>query len=254
MREEQGGAPGRPDESEHERLDRNMGELLGELRVALPGVQVLFGFLLTVPFANGFQKVTDFQRDVYFVTLLCAGAASALLIATSAYHRIVFRRGQKRHLVLLANRFTIAGLAFLALAMTGAVLLTLPIALVYMWTKPAHEYDPSVMHSSIIPAPTIAGILIVIGGATHNTSLASTIGMGSVPVVSAIQGQPASFVAMSAAIFAILMIRRLEGVGTVVRGGISPARAILYRTVFDSSGPPVRPVGHMDEEPHPRPE
>ena len=123
MTDENGGAPGRPNESERERLDRNMNELLGELRVALPGVQVLFGFLLTVPFASGFKTVTTFQRDVYFATLLCAAAASSLLIATSAYHRIVFRRGQKRHLVFLANRFTIVGLGFLALAMTGAVLL-----------------------------------------------------------------------------------------------------------------------------------
>lgn len=85
----------RPDETELERLDRNLGELLQELRVALPGVQVLFGFLLTVPFAQGFQKTTSFQRDVYFVTLMCAAASSALLIATTAYHRIVFRRGQR---------------------------------------------------------------------------------------------------------------------------------------------------------------
>jgi glycerol-3-phosphate acyltransferase PlsY len=95
---------------------------------------------------------------------------------------------------------------------------------------------------------TIAGILIVIGGATRNTSLSSTIGMGSVPVVSAVQGQPGAFVAMSAAIFAILMIRRLEGVGDVIRGGISPWRAILYRTVFDSSGPPARPLRPIGEE------
>lgn len=99
---------------------------------------------------------------------------------------------------------------------------------------------------------TIAGILIVIGGASHNTSLASTIGMGSVPVVSAIQGQPGAFVAMSAAIFAILIIRRLEGVGDVVKRGISPARAVLYRTVFDSSGPPARPLGPIAEEDLPR--
>jgi O-antigen/teichoic acid export membrane protein len=115
--------PRRPDETEWERLDRNMEELLQELRVALPGVQVLFGFLLTVPFAQGFQKVTDFQRDVYLGTLLCAGAATALLIAISAYHRIVFRKGEKRHLLFLANRLTIAGLGFLAVAMTGAILL-----------------------------------------------------------------------------------------------------------------------------------
>jgi acyl phosphate:glycerol-3-phosphate acyltransferase len=95
---------------------------------------------------------------------------------------------------------------------------------------------------------TIAGILIVIGGASHNTSLVSTLGMGSVPVISAIQGQPGAFVAMSAAIFAILMIRRLEGVGDVIRRGISPARAVLYRTVFDSSGPPARPARPIAEE------
>jgi glycerol-3-phosphate acyltransferase PlsY len=99
---------------------------------------------------------------------------------------------------------------------------------------------------------TIAGILIVIGGATRNTSLSSTIGMGSVPVVSAVQGQPGAFVAMSAAIFAILMIRRLEGVGDVIRAGVSPAMAIFYRTVFDSSGPPLRPVHHVGEEDLPR--
>jgi glycerol-3-phosphate acyltransferase PlsY len=95
---------------------------------------------------------------------------------------------------------------------------------------------------------TIAGILIVIGGATRNTSLSSTIGMGSVPVVSAVQGQPGPFVAMSGAIFAILMIRRLEGVGDVIRAGVTPFRAILYRTVFDSSGPPARPFRPVGEE------
>src|SRR4051812_45204296 len=108
---------------EEEKRDRQMLELLQELRVALPGVQVLFGFLLTVPFAQGFQKTTSFQRDVYFVTLMCAAASSALLIATTAYHRIVFRRGQKEHLLFLANRLSIAGLGFLALAMTGTILL-----------------------------------------------------------------------------------------------------------------------------------
>jgi acyl phosphate:glycerol-3-phosphate acyltransferase len=99
----------------------------------------------------------------------------------------------------------------------------------------------------------IAGIVIVIGAAAHNTSLASTIGMGSVPVVAAIEGQPGSYVAMSAAVFVILMIRRLEGVGAVVRSGVSPGKAVLYRTVFDSSGPPQRPVRHVGEEDLPRP-
>ena len=110
-------------EEEHERLDRNLNELLQELRVALPGVQVLFAFLLTVPFQQGFQTVTVFQERVYFVTLLCTAISAALLISPSAYHRITFRRQQKHHLVFTANRLTIAGLGFLALAMTGAILL-----------------------------------------------------------------------------------------------------------------------------------
>jgi hypothetical protein len=111
------------EESEKERLDRNLSELLQELRVALPGVQVLFAFLLTVPFQGGFNGVTPFQERVYFVTLLCTAISAALLIAPSAYHRMVFRTQQKHHLIFTANRLTIAGLAFLALAMTGAVLL-----------------------------------------------------------------------------------------------------------------------------------
>ncbi|MFL5821661.1 MAG: DUF6328 family protein [Solirubrobacteraceae bacterium] len=111
------------DETEVERADRNLNELLGELRVALPGVQVLFAFLLTVPFTQRFARVTDFQEKVYFGTLLCAAAASALLIAPTAHHRIQFRLQDKDHLVLVANRLALAGLAALAVSMTGVVLL-----------------------------------------------------------------------------------------------------------------------------------
>src|SRR3954469_6198044 len=110
-------------ETEKERLDRNLNELLGELRVALPGVQVLFAFLLTVPFQQGFQKATDFQKDVYLVTLLLTALSSALLMAPSAYHRLEFRQDDKKHIVFAANRFAIAGFAVLAAAMTSAVLL-----------------------------------------------------------------------------------------------------------------------------------
>jgi acyl phosphate:glycerol-3-phosphate acyltransferase len=85
---------------------------------------------------------------------------------------------------------------------------------------------------------TICGVLIVIGGVTRTTGLSTTVGIASVPVVAAIQGQPGSFVAMAAAILAIIMIRRLEGVGEVIKGGTRPAKAALYRCVFDSSGPP----------------
>jgi hypothetical protein len=110
-------------ETEKERLDRNLSELLGELRVALPGVQVLFAFLLTVPFSQRFTKVTPFQEKVYFVTLLLTAIASVLLIAPTAHHRIEFRQKDKRHIIKTANQMAIAGLGALALAMVGAVLL-----------------------------------------------------------------------------------------------------------------------------------
>lgn len=115
--------PSGRDESEAERLDRNLGELLQELRVALPGVQVLFAFLLAVPFQQEFGKVSEFEKKVYFATLLLTAISAALLIAPSAYHRLTFRYQQKYRLVFVSNRLTIAGLATLALAMTCAVLL-----------------------------------------------------------------------------------------------------------------------------------
>jgi Family of unknown function (DUF6328) len=120
--EELPGAPGR-DETPYERLDRNLEELLAGLRVALPGVQVLFAFLLVLPFQQRFEDVTAFQEGVYFATLLCTAAASILLIAPSARHRVQFRRGDKAYIVSTANRLAIAGLGFLGLAMTGAILL-----------------------------------------------------------------------------------------------------------------------------------
>ena len=110
-------------ESEDERLDRNLIELLNELRVALPGVQVLFAFLLTVPFTQRFASLTQTQEKVYYGTLLATAAAALLLIAPSAHHRINFRQQDKAYIVFLANRLSIAGLAFLAAAMTGVVLL-----------------------------------------------------------------------------------------------------------------------------------
>ncbi len=114
--------PGR-DETPEERADRNLTELLGELRVALPGVQVLFAFLLIVPFNDRFSDATAFQRDLYLATLICTAFASALLIAPSMNHRLEFRHGDKEHLVTVANRLTIAGLTLVAFAMTGVVAL-----------------------------------------------------------------------------------------------------------------------------------
>lgn len=115
--------PGRPNETEKERLDRNLQDLLAGLRVALPGVQVLFAFLLILPFQPGFDGVTDFQRAVYFVTLMLTAVASALLIAPSARHRVRFRKNDKRWVVLTGNQLTSAGLGCLGLAIVGAILL-----------------------------------------------------------------------------------------------------------------------------------
>jgi Family of unknown function (DUF6328) len=111
------------DETEAERLDRNLQEFLGELRVALPGVQVLFAFLLVVPFNQRFSDITDFQKTTYFVTLLFTAAASVCLIAPTAQHRIEFRRQHKEQILLMANRLAVLGLGCLAVAMTGAILL-----------------------------------------------------------------------------------------------------------------------------------
>ncbi len=111
------------DETEHERLDRNLQEFLGELRVALPGVQVLFAFLLVVPFNQRFVEITSFQKAVYFVTLLLTAAAAVCLIAPTAQHRVEFRRQHKEQIMMMANRLAILGLGFLAVAMTGAILL-----------------------------------------------------------------------------------------------------------------------------------
>jgi hypothetical protein len=113
----------RRNESFLERCDRNLVELLQEVRVVQTGVQVLFAFLLTAPLAPRFPELTSFQRLDYFFTLLVTGAAAVLLIAPTAYHRILFRLGDKEHLVLVSNRFTLAGLACVALSMVGAVLL-----------------------------------------------------------------------------------------------------------------------------------
>ncbi len=110
-------------ETEAERLDRNLTELLAELRVAITGVQVLFAFLLIVPFNARFTELSDPQRYLYLVSLLCAGAATVALVAPIAQHRVTFRLQDKQYMVRRANHFALAGLAFLAVAMTAAVTL-----------------------------------------------------------------------------------------------------------------------------------
>jgi predicted neutral ceramidase superfamily lipid hydrolase len=111
------------EETELERLDRNLTELMGELRVALPGVQVLFAFLLVAPFNQRFGHTTKFERDLYFAALLATLLATILLIAPTVIHRLEFRRGRKAYVVSAGNRLTIAGLIVLAIAMTCAIAL-----------------------------------------------------------------------------------------------------------------------------------
>ena len=110
-------------EEEQERLNRQMMELLNELRVAMPGVQILFGFLLTVPFQQRFRQVTEFQETVYFVTLVAAAVAAAFFIAPSAYHRVMFEQHDKPNIIHIGTGQMLVGLGALAVAMNGAVLL-----------------------------------------------------------------------------------------------------------------------------------
>jgi hypothetical protein len=110
------------EETDKERLDRNMTELVNELRVALPGVQVLFAFLLVVPFNQRWTEVTTTQKDIYFATLMSTAITTALLMAPSALHRIQFRADDKKHIVMASNRYALVGFFFLALSVVGAVL------------------------------------------------------------------------------------------------------------------------------------
>ena len=110
------------DESRSDRLDRELIELLNELRVALPGVQILFAFLLTVPFAGRFERITDFQKDTYLFAFLCAMAGSVFLMAPTAYHRIQWRRHDKEQMLRVSNALAIAGTVFLSLGMAASVL------------------------------------------------------------------------------------------------------------------------------------
>ena len=114
---------GEPESAEdrQERSAREVVELLQELRIVLPGVQILFAFLLTVPFAQRFTELTGLQRNVFFATLLCTAAATALLIAPSAHHRLLFRQGAREHRLRVGNILTILGLIFLVPAMVGVI-------------------------------------------------------------------------------------------------------------------------------------
>jgi uncharacterized protein DUF6328 len=109
--------------NEHEKRDRQMVELLNELRVALPGVQLLFGFLLTVPFSQRFSQVTPFQKTLFYATLVTAALSAACLIAPSATHRLRFHRSDRAYIIETANGYLIAGLSLLAVAIVLALTL-----------------------------------------------------------------------------------------------------------------------------------
>jgi Family of unknown function (DUF6328) len=126
------GARGR-DETEAARLDRNFGDLLQELRVAQAGVQILFAFLLTLPFAARFSAIDTFDRIVYIGALFTAALAAASIIAPVAYHRVLFRRGRKPQLVTAAHRLASVGLAFLFISMMGAILLATDVVIGRGW-------------------------------------------------------------------------------------------------------------------------
>jgi amino acid transporter len=119
----------REQETPKERANRELIELLNELRVVLPGVTVLLAFLLAVPFAKGWAKVTDFQRDVFVVAFLATAVSVALLTAPSSYHRLRFRHGDKEHMVRVGNRLSIAGIAASAISLEAVVLLVMDYVL-----------------------------------------------------------------------------------------------------------------------------
>lgn len=110
-------------ETPTERLDRNWTDLLQELRVVQTGVQLLTGFLLTLPFQARFQELSNFQQDVYLITVGCSVAATGLVIAPVSLHRLLFRQRARRQMVGAAHRLALAGLVALSLAIIGVVLL-----------------------------------------------------------------------------------------------------------------------------------
>ena len=121
------------DENSEERHNRELIELLNELRVALPGVQVLFAFLLAVPFANGFPRLGGLDRDIFFVAFIATALSTVLLIAPSSYHRLRWRRHDKERMLRVSNSLTIAGLACLAVAITSAVFVITDFLFHHAW-------------------------------------------------------------------------------------------------------------------------
>jgi len=128
--EEAGANPG---ETDKERVDRELIELLNEVRVALPGVQVLFAFLLTVPFQQGYSKLTELHKDMMLAALLTAAVSIILLVAPTAQHRILFRQANKQKLLFIANRLLLAGTVFLAASISISVFVVTDIVVSRSW-------------------------------------------------------------------------------------------------------------------------
>jgi amino acid transporter len=122
-------------ETKQERVNRELIELLNELRVALPGVQVLFAFLLIVPFTNGFPRLSAFDRKIYFVAFIATAVSTVLLIAPSSYHRLRWRHDDKERMLIVSNRLTIAGLAALAVAITATVFMLTDFVFQRTWAS-----------------------------------------------------------------------------------------------------------------------
>jgi FtsH-binding integral membrane protein len=122
-----GGSDEHAEESRRQRINRELIELLNELRVALPGVQVLFAFLLAVPFSAGYSRTTAFQRATFIVVLAATAISTAFFIAPSAYHRLNFREGNKEQILHWSNRFMVVGMGFLATAMVGVIVLVMNV-------------------------------------------------------------------------------------------------------------------------------
>lgn len=125
-----------PRETDKQRWDRNFADLLQELRVAQTGVQILFAFLLTLPFSSGFSTVTNFQKDVYVLALISAAFATAMIISPVAFHRALFRQGRKPELVRYAHKMATGGLVFMLIAMVSSVLLITDYLLDWTWAIP----------------------------------------------------------------------------------------------------------------------
>jgi len=120
-------------ETPKERVNRELIELLNEVRVALPGVQVLFAFLLTVPFASGWKKTTEVQQDVYVCAVVTAAVAAVFMIAPSSYHRLLFRQPHKEHMLFTSNKLLIIGMVFLAISISLCVFLVVDLVISIPW-------------------------------------------------------------------------------------------------------------------------